>query len=72
MNYNQRSVFVFPVTDMEIQEVVSKMKGKLSAGYDEIPEYLINECIKYIIGECLLSFRAESLVFQFTIQKRKD
>jgi hypothetical protein len=24
------------------------------------------------IGECLLSFRAESLVFQFTIQKRKD
>jgi hypothetical protein len=24
------------------------------------------------IGECLLSFCAESLVFQFTIQKRKD
>jgi hypothetical protein len=28
--------------------------------------------MKFEIGECLLSFRAESLVFQFTIQKRKD
>jgi hypothetical protein len=24
------------------------LKGKLSAGYDEIPEYVVKQCVKYI------------------------
>jgi hypothetical protein len=37
-----------PVTEEELQNIISKTKGKSSAVYDEIPEYLVKECIKYI------------------------
>jgi hypothetical protein len=41
-------MFVSPVTEDEVQNVVSKLKGKFSAGYDEIPEKLVKECIQFI------------------------
>jgi hypothetical protein len=41
-------MFVSPITEDEVQNVVSKLKGKLSAGYDEIPEKLVKECIQFI------------------------
>jgi hypothetical protein len=41
-------VFLCPVTEDEIERLTKGLKGKLSAGYDEIPEYLVKQCIKYI------------------------
>ena len=31
-------MFVSPITDTEIKNVINKLKGKYSAGYDEILE----------------------------------
>jgi hypothetical protein len=43
-----KTVFLCPVTEDEIEHVTKSLKDKLSAGYDEIPEYLVKQCIKYI------------------------
>jgi hypothetical protein len=37
-------MFVFPVPENELEGVV----GKLRAGFDVIPEYLVMKCIQYI------------------------
>jgi hypothetical protein len=31
------SMFLSPVTENEVENVINKLKGKLSAGFDEIP-----------------------------------
>jgi hypothetical protein len=41
-------MFVFPVAEEELQNIVNETTRKSSAGYDEIPEYLAKECIMYI------------------------
>jgi len=41
-------MFVSPITEIEIKNILSKLKGKYSAGYDEIPEVLIKHCSEYI------------------------
>ena len=45
---NSASMFTFPITQTEIKNVISTLKGKNSAGYDEIPETLIKHCSEYI------------------------
>ena len=45
---NSASMFISPITETEIKKVISKLKGKNSAGYDEIPEALIKHCSEYI------------------------
>jgi hypothetical protein len=47
MNNNHSSTFLFPVSE-EVVKVVSKLQGKTSAGFDEIPEFLVKECIQNI------------------------
>jgi hypothetical protein len=32
----------------EVKRVTTSFTGKFSGGYDEIPEYLIKQCIQYI------------------------
>jgi hypothetical protein len=39
---------LFLITEDDVQNLVSKLKGKFSAGYDEIPEKLVKECIQFI------------------------
>lgn len=34
------NIYIFPVTDNEVDFVTRCLKGKFSAGFDEIPEYL--------------------------------
>jgi hypothetical protein len=34
-------MFIYPVTENEIVEVVAKCRGKYSAGTDEIPDYVV-------------------------------
>jgi hypothetical protein len=41
-------MFVSPITEEEVQNLVSKLKEKFSAGYDEILEKLVKECIQFI------------------------
>jgi hypothetical protein len=46
--HNPHSMFLVPVTEEDAQKVTSKLKGKYSAAYDEIPEMIIKQCIQFI------------------------
>jgi hypothetical protein len=48
INCGSETTFLHPVTEHEIERVSKSLKVKLSAGYDEIPEYLVKQCIKHI------------------------
>jgi len=37
---------VLPITENEVKYVIKNSKGKFSAGYDEIPEYVVKQCAK--------------------------
>jgi hypothetical protein len=41
-------MFVYPATEDKLNQVVSKYKGKSSTGFDQIREFLVQECIHYI------------------------
>jgi hypothetical protein len=41
-------MFLILINDDEVLNVTSKLKGKFSAGYDEISEKLVKESIKFI------------------------
>jgi potassium voltage-gated channel Eag-related subfamily H protein 8 len=42
------TVFLFPVTENEVEKVVKGLKNKLLAGIDEIPDYVVKQCIKLL------------------------
>jgi hypothetical protein len=46
---NSASMFVSPITEIEVKDVIGKLKGKHSAGYDEIPEVLVKHYSEYIV-----------------------
>jgi hypothetical protein len=48
VKYNHSSMFLLPVHEEETVTVVSKLRGKKSAGFDEITEFLVKECIQCI------------------------
>jgi hypothetical protein len=60
-------MFLFPVHQEEITTVVSKLRGKKSAGFDEIPEFLVKECIQYIKKP--LSFIYNESIYQGSFPK---
>jgi hypothetical protein len=37
-------MFISPVTENEVKEVINKLKGKFSAGFDDLPEILVKHC----------------------------
>ena len=41
IEYCPNSIVMLPVTEHEVECVIKKLKGKFSAGYDEIPEYVV-------------------------------
>jgi exonuclease III len=45
---NPNSMFLVPVTEEEVLKITSKLKGKISAGYDEIPDKVVKQCIQFI------------------------
>ncbi|PNF29254.1 hypothetical protein B7P43_G10478, partial [Cryptotermes secundus] len=45
---NPNSMYLFPISEDEIVLVVTKLKGKASAGVDEVPEFLLKACIQCI------------------------
>jgi predicted outer membrane repeat protein len=48
VNECTETMFMFPVTEMEVEKVVKDFKGKLSAGVDEVPDYVVKQCIQFI------------------------
>jgi hypothetical protein len=43
-----KTMFLFPVTEREVEKVAKHLKNKLSAGIDEIPDYVVKQCIKQL------------------------
>jgi potassium voltage-gated channel Eag-related subfamily H protein 8 len=50
IEYFHNSVFMLPITENEVECAIKKFKAKCSAGYDEIPEYVVKLCEKFIKG----------------------
>jgi len=48
INYCQKTVFINPVNEEEVVKLSKNLKGKLTAGYDDIPEKLVKLCIRQI------------------------
>jgi hypothetical protein len=48
INYCPNTIFLFPVTENEIECTTKSLKGKFSAGVDEVPEYIVKQCIQHI------------------------
>jgi hypothetical protein len=48
VNCNPNTMFFYPISEEEIVTVVAKLKGKASAGFDEIPDFLVKDCIRCI------------------------
>jgi hypothetical protein len=45
---NSNVLFLVSVTEEEVLKVTSKLKRKISAGFDEIPYMIVKQCIKFI------------------------
>jgi len=43
-----KTMFLFPATESEVEKVVKGLRNKLSAGIDEIPDYVVMQCIKLL------------------------
>jgi hypothetical protein len=41
-------MFIYPVTEIEIVEMVKNFKGKYSAGIDGIPDFVVKKCIDVV------------------------
>ena len=41
-------MFVYPVAENEVESVTSSLNGNSSAGFDEIPEFLVKQCVRYL------------------------
>jgi hypothetical protein len=41
---------MLPITEEEVERVIRRLKGKFSAGYDEIPQYIVKQCLVAIKG----------------------
>jgi hypothetical protein len=47
-NCCSKTIFLYPVTEFEIEHVSRSLNGKLSEGYNKIPEYIVKQCINHI------------------------
>ena len=50
IEYCPNSIALLPITEQEVEYVIRRSKGKFSAGYDEIPEYVVKQCAVSIKG----------------------
>jgi hypothetical protein len=44
------SIFIPPLTEKEVVSIAKSLKGKITAGYDDIPESLVKQCMQLIKG----------------------
>jgi hypothetical protein len=43
-----QTIFIKPVSEDEIEKETKDLKGKLLAGIDEVPDLIVEECMKFI------------------------
>ena len=43
-----KTTFLFPVTESEVEKVAEGLKNKFLTGIDEIPDYVVKQCIKML------------------------
>jgi len=55
-------MFVYPVTEDKLNQVVTKLKDKSTTSFDQIPEFLVKECIQYI---------KKPLIFKFNVSRNQ-
>ena len=48
IDYCPSNIFLYPVTENEVENVTQSLQGNSSAGFEEIPEFLVKQCIHYI------------------------
>jgi hypothetical protein len=48
INEHAETIFLSPVTEIGVEEVVKAHKGKLTAGFDEMPDYVVKQCTQFI------------------------
>jgi hypothetical protein len=48
INHCPNSIFIDPVSEDEVINLSKNLKGKMTAGYDDIPENLVKDCIHLI------------------------
>jgi hypothetical protein len=46
--YNQNSMSISPVTENRVKNVINRLMGSLSAGFDDVPEVTIKYCAQLI------------------------
>jgi hypothetical protein len=49
-NHCPNSIFIYPVTEEEVISLTKSLKGKPTAGEDDIPENLFKQCVHLIKG----------------------
>jgi hypothetical protein len=49
-NHCPNSVFIYPVTEEEVISLTKSLKGKPTAGDDDVPENLVKQCIHLTKG----------------------
>lgn len=49
-------MFLYPVTEDELNKVVRKLEGKSAPGFDQIPEFLGKEYIQFIKSPLIIIF----------------
>jgi hypothetical protein len=75
INSCNATMFIFPVTETETEEVIKNFQGKHSAGTDEILDYVVKKCIeaikKPLAHLCNASLECGSFPDMFKIAKVK-
>jgi hypothetical protein len=70
IKYQMNTMFWPLITELEMESEIRGLRGKPSAGFDEIPEYLAKGCSHYIKKPLVHSFNA-SLTSGFFSDKMK-
>lgn len=49
INKNDNTIFLEPVTHLEVERIIKLKKNSFSTGHDEIPESIIKQCYDYLV-----------------------
>ena len=50
IKHSPNSIFISPATEEEVVSLAKNLKEKLTAGYNDMPESLVKQCIQLIKG----------------------
>ena len=48
INGCDKSIFLTPITENEVTKVAKRLKNKFTTGNDDIPDYVVKQCIDYL------------------------